>query len=337
MSWYYRKPYVSVAKRRANGRKELDRLKKAGRAIEPLGELSHRSKIATSFWGRAWCEHFEALGDYANRLPRGRTYVRNGSVLHLSIEPGTITALVQGSELYEQTVRIATLPPAKWKRIKKRCRGGVGSLIELLQGKISDEVMASVTDPADGLFPRPEEISLACTCPDWAILCKHLAAVLYGVGAKLDRQPELLFLLRGIDHRELIDESAVATAIEGEDKSARRRPLDTAALADVFGIDLDDGPVLPEPAPGPSARAAGKKGRTKRSESPAASPPFEPTAAAVREMRAALGLSQSDFAHWVGVSAPSISNWEKKRGPLNLQASSLRKLEDLHRSLEEER
>lgn len=263
MSWYYYKPYVSLAQRRANALKELEKMRKAGRTIEPLGELSHRIKIATSFWGRAWCDHLEALGDYANRLPRGRAYVRNGSVLHLAVEPGEISALVQGSELYEQVIRIDPLPAAKWNGIKRRCRGGVGSLIELLQGEISSEIMAIVTDPAEGLFPRPGEISLACSCPDWAGLCKHLAAVLYGVGAKLDQQPELLFLLRGVDHRDLIDESSVATAIEGsvQARPGRRRVLDSAALGDVFGIDLDAPPDPLPPRNAPGARARKKTAR----------------------------------------------------------------------------
>jgi uncharacterized Zn finger protein len=333
MSWFY-KPYVSVAQRQANGRKHLEKLKKAGRAIEPLGELSHRTKIATSFWGRAWCDHLESLGDYENRLPRGRTYVRNGSVLHLSIEKGKITALVQGSDLYEQTILIEPLAAAKWKRLKDRCRGGVGSLIELLQGKISDEIMGVVTDPADGLFPSPKEIKFGCSCPDWATLCKHLAAILYGVGAKLDQQPELLFKLRGVDHSELIDESAVATAITGKTGSTRRRTLDAAAIGDVFGIELEAGTESTAPEASPSEKIAAKpakSARKKRALKGAAT--FQATAAGVKKLRSALGLSQAEFAEWVGVSKQSVVNWEKQRGALKLRAASLQNLEALHRGL----
>jgi uncharacterized Zn finger protein/DNA-binding transcriptional regulator YiaG len=358
MSWYY-KPYVPVHQRRAEGRREIEKMKKAGRVIEPLGDLSDRNKIATSFWGRAWCDHLESLGDYANRLPRGRTYVRNGSVLHLSIETGKISALVQGSELYEQVITIAPLAAAKWDRIKKRCRGGVGSLIELLQGKVSDEIMAVVTDPADGLFPTPREIKLGCSCPDWAVLCKHLAAILYGVGARLDQQPELLFKLRGVDHRELVDEDAVATAIGGAARPTRRRTLDASALGDVFGIDLEPEPSPEaEPPRKPSARTrgeakAGTKGKARGKGKPGTAaqakpakvktgakrrarkvpPPFHATAAGVKQLRQKLGLSSIDFAEWIGVSHQSVRNWERADGPLRLRAASLENLESLHRSL----
>ncbi len=352
MSWYY-KPYVSVAQRLANGQKQLQKMRKAGRVIEPLGELSHRSKIAISFWGRAWCEHLESLGDFANRLPRGRTYVRNGSVLHLSIETGKITALVQGSELYEQTIRIDPLSSEKWERIKKRCRGGIGSLIELLQGKVSNDIMGIVTDPADGFFPKPKEIHLDCSCPDWASLCKHLAAILYGVGAKLDQEPELLFKLRGVDHRELIDEDVVTTAITGNSQSGRRRSLDSATLGGVFGIDLDntadsageepvpENPKAKRPSKSPEAKASTKiHPRTKsnpRTETRSKTrKPFQATPAGVKKLRAALGLSRAEFAEWVGVSTQSVVNWEAHRGSLKLRSANLEKLESLHRSLSSE-
>ena len=320
MSWYY-KPYVSVAKRRAAALKQLAQMKKAGRAIEPLGELAHRTKIATSFWGRAWCEHLESLGDYENRLPRGRTYVRNGSVLHLTIEKGKIIALVQGSELYEQTIHIAPLPAAKWQRLKKRCSGGIGSIVELLQGKVSDEVMGTVTDPADGLFPTLKEIKLDCSCPDWASLCKHLAAIFYGVGARLDQQPELLFLLRGVDHRELIDESAVATVLAGSGASSRRRTLDPTALNDVFGIELDA-----TPAPVKRGVEETETSATSRSCSL-----FVPTGKSISELRSAIGLTRGEFAEWIGVSAQSLALWEKQPGLLKIRAKSLENLEALHR------
>lgn len=327
MSWYY-KPYVSAAQRRATAVKQLEKMKKAGRTIEPPGELSHRTKIATSFWGRAWCDHLESLGDYENRLPRGRSYVRNGSVLHLSIENGRITALVQGSELYEQTILIEPLAAAKWERIKRRSQGGIGSLIELLEGKVSGEIMGVVTDPTDGLFPKPKEIKLDCSCPDWASLCKHLAAILYGVGAKLDRQPELLFKLRGVDHRELIDEGAVATAIEGKSHSSRRRTLDPSALGDVFGIDLEAEEVsLPQSKAEKTPKRPTKNGFLKTP------PPFQATAASVKTLRADLGLSRAEFAEWVGVSTQSVANWEKQGGLLRLRAASLENLETLSRSL----
>ena len=207
------RPYVSVAERRRKAAKKMDALRKKGVDVQPV-EIAGR-KIAKSFWGEAWCGHLESFSDFANRLPRGRTYVRNGSVCHLAVAKGRVEAKVSGSELYDVKIEITTLPHKQWSAIKGRCGGQIGSLLELLQGRLSDHVMAVVTDRQDGLFPSPKEISLKCSCPDWAVMCKHVAAVLYGVGARLDTKPELLFLLRGVNHEELIEadaEAAVAGA-----------------------------------------------------------------------------------------------------------------------------
>ena len=194
--------YVPVAERRAKARREMDKLRKKGKNIQPV-TIDGRT-IARSFWGKGWCDHLESFSDYANRLPRGRTYVRNGSVCHLDIRPGRIEAIVSGSELYHIDIRIKELQAATWTSIKNTCSGHIGSMLELLQGKLSDQVMAIVTDRHHGLFPQPGEIALDCSCPDWAGMCKHVAAVLYGVGSRLDSQPELLFLLRDVDAQELI-------------------------------------------------------------------------------------------------------------------------------------
>jgi len=133
-----------------------------------------------------------------DRLPRGRSYVRNGSVVDLQVARGEVSARVQGSSLYRGTIRIKPLAAARWRALKTACAGQITSLVSLLQGKLPDNVLRAVTDRATGLFPAPSEIELDCSCPDFATLCKHLAAVLYGVGARLDTQPELLFLLRGL-------------------------------------------------------------------------------------------------------------------------------------------
>src|SRR5687767_1299310 len=197
MSWWdygdYR-PYVSVVERRAQAAREVAKLAKKGRKISPV-RIEGR-KIAHTFWGKAWCENLESYSDYENRLPRGRTYVRNGSVLDLQIEPGRISALVSGSSLYKIEIGITTLVKSSWQGIKRECAGKIGSLIELLQGKLSQGVMGIITRRPGGMFPAPKEISLTCSCPDWAGMCKHIAAVLYGVGARLDHEPELLFTLR---------------------------------------------------------------------------------------------------------------------------------------------
>ena len=231
MEW---RRYVPVAARRAKALREMNKLRKKGKDIQPI-EIEGRT-IARSFWGKRWCEHLESFSDYANRLPRGRTYVRNGSVCHLAIQPGRIDAIVSGSELYDVTIRIDKLKASVWKSVKTRCSGQIGSMLELLQGKLSQQVMGVVTDRDRGLFPKPGEIKLDCSCPDWATMCKHVASVLYGVGSRLDDRPESLFLLRGVDTAELI---ATEMALPGD--AASDDALADDALAGIFGIDLDTG------------------------------------------------------------------------------------------------
>jgi uncharacterized Zn finger protein len=238
MAWgwgFQWRPYVPVAQRRARAAREMAKLAKKGAAIQPV-HIEGR-QIARTFWGQAWCAHLEKFSDFANRLPRGRTYVRNGSVCHLGIKAGVVEAKVSGSEIYDVRVKISALPGPKWAGLKRRCAGQVGSLLELLQGRLSDHVMAAVTDTKTGLFPGPREMTFKCSCPDWADMCKHVAAVLYGVGARLDEKPELLFLLRGVDHAELVSEEA-ARKIAARKPKAGRRTLEEGRLGEVFGIDV---------------------------------------------------------------------------------------------------
>src|SRR5437016_5613725 len=213
MSWNYYgwRPYVPVAQRRANAERELTKLsRKSGAPVSPV-VLEGRT-IARTFWGRAWCENLEAYSDFANRLPRGRTYVRNGSVVDLQIAPGRITARVMGSELYDVTIEIEPLAKQHWGTLKTSCAGQIGSLVELLQGRLSKSVMEVVTRRDTGLFPKPREMEMTCSCPDWADTCKHISAVLYGIGARFDHQPDLLFRLRQVDHLELIAEASASAA-----------------------------------------------------------------------------------------------------------------------------
>jgi uncharacterized Zn finger protein len=236
-----------VAQRRAKAKRKLAQLAKMGHVAAPV-EIAGRA-IATTFWGKAWCDHLESYSDFENRLPRGRTYVRNGSVVDLKIEPGQVVALVSGSELYETRIRIARLAHRTWKDVQSRCAERIGSLVELLQGKLSRDVMQIVTNRDHGLFPKPEEISMECSCPDWAGMCKHLAATLYGVGSRLDHQPELLFTLRQVDHRELIAKVGDVARLTKSAVRGKRTTLAADSLADVFGIELDDFEAMPAPEP----------------------------------------------------------------------------------------
>lgn len=336
MRYYGWAPYVPVAERRAKALKQLEKMRKKGLKVQPV-QLSGR-KIAASFWGKGWCDHMESFSDYANRLPRGRSYVRNGSVCHLEIGSGRIKAIVSGSALYNVSVTIAPLKDKKWAAVKRSCSGRIGSLLDLLRGRLDHGVMEVVTDRKEGLFPLPGEMKFDCDCPDWAGMCKHVAAVLYGVGARLDSSPEMLFVLRGVNHEELVDVTATVADVARGGTSRRR--ISAAGLADVFGIELADGgdaiPDLPAVAPAkpakpgkqPKAAATApervKTARTPRAEvvavkrkmrqeSPDGAPfPAPLTGDAIHAWRSALGETQTVFAARIGVTAASISQWEKK-------------------------
>ena len=225
--------YVSVAERRAKAKRELASRTKTGKKPNPV--VIEGRRIAGTFWGRAWCDNLEAYSDYANRLPRGRSYVRNGSVIDLEIETGKVTALVCGSEVYKVTVSVKPQRKPAWKAIAAQCTGQIGSLIELLQGKLSQPVMEVVTRAKTGLFPAPEEISFRCSCPDGAWMCKHVAAALYGVGNRLDHEPALLFRLRHVDPEDLIRDAGRPPAADVAAPDVALAGTDLAAL---FGIEM---------------------------------------------------------------------------------------------------
>ncbi len=234
-------PYVPVAERRRNAEKEAQKLAKKGQLLAPV-QIASRT-IAATFWGKAWCEQLEMHSDYANRLPRGRTYARNGSVIDLQLLPGQVTALVSGSAIYQVTVRVEPLDAAKWAALARDCAGQIDSLVELLQGKLAKGVLARLCHPSDGLLPLPRQMQFSCSCPDGAFLCKHVAAALYGVGNRLDTRPELLFALRQVDQQALLRQAALPSLAA----AASAQTLDDMDLADVFGLDID-GEVSGPPA-----------------------------------------------------------------------------------------
>jgi uncharacterized Zn finger protein len=275
--WFEWKPYVSVAERRRRAERELAKLTKKGRKMAPIA-IEGR-KIAATFWGESWCANLERYSDFANRLPRGRSYVRNGAVLDLQIAPSRVEALVSGTEIYRVAITVAALPKARWKAICGDCAGGIDSLVELLRGRFSDAVMERICREKVGLFPAPTEIELACSCPDWASMCKHVAAVLYGVGARLDREPELLFRLRQVDEKDLLARAGSATRLSGRAPRAER-VLAADDLSALFGLDLGaDEPGAGKPGagkpaprkPAPRKPGAGKparRGQKARAEAP---------------------------------------------------------------------
>ena len=234
------KPYVSVGTRRAQAARELAKLQKKGRKMSPVA-IEGR-KIAGTFWGEAWCDNLERYSDYANRLPRGRTYVRYGSVVDLQVVPGSVTALVSGSTMYDVKLTVRPVAPARWSAICKECSGAIDSLVELLQGRFSKGVMTRLCEEKTGLFPSPKDILFTCSCPDWASMCKHVAAVLYGIGARLDHEPELLFTLRKVDQQDLITKAGSHLSKKREQPPSAR-VLASDDLSEMFGIEM--APTIP--------------------------------------------------------------------------------------------
>ena len=285
--------YVPVAERRAQAKCKINQLRKKGKVIEPV-EVQGRS-IAKKFWGKQWCEHLETFADFENRLPRGRTYVRNGSICHLRIKEGLVEALVIGSSLYTIKIKIKTLPERHWKFVKDKCSGQIGSLLEILKGKLSDHVMEVVADPQEGLFPNEEEISLDCNCPDWADMCKHVAAALYGVAVRLDERPDLLFLLRGVDAQELVTTKLTTDSTKTDDL------LQEEGLSEIFGIDMDEESSQLPKSKRQNSRLSDLKTITGK------------------DLRLEMNLPVKEFAKALGCTPASIYRWERKGEVLNLQ------------------
>jgi uncharacterized Zn finger protein len=274
MAWGWPR-YVSAAERRRKAARAIERFAKKG--VSPV-VLEGRT-IARTFWGRSWCTNLERYSDFSNRLPRGRTYLRSGSVVDLQVARGMVNARVSGSRLYTVRVEIAPVPGPRWTALCGSCAGGIDSLVELLQGHLSKAVMERICAEKTGLFPSPAEIRFTCTCPDWAAMCKHVAAVLYGVGARLDERPELLFELRGVDAADLIARAGRSLSLAKATPKAGR-VLAEEGLSEIFGIDLGEAeappsgkerraqPRAPKPravaAKRPNPGGAAEKGRTSR-------------------------------------------------------------------------
>jgi uncharacterized Zn finger protein len=255
------RPYVTVAERQRKAAREMEKLKKKGHPVSPV--VIDGRTIAKTFWGKAWCENLERYSDYENRLPRGRAYVRNGSVVDLQIGGGEVKALVCGSEIYKVAVKVTPVSKVRWQSLCSDCGGAIDSLVELLQGRFSKGVMERICQKGTGLFPSPDEIQLSCSCPDWASMCKHVAAVLYGIGARLDQQPELLFKLHKVDEKELIAKAGQGLPL------ARKAPgvektLGSEDLSAIFGLEMAQTADAAAPLPVPAAKPKRAKRRVNK-------------------------------------------------------------------------
>lgn len=238
MSHYGFFEYVPVAEKKEKARKSLEKLKRTNPGISPV--IIEGKSIASKWWGKAWNKNLESYADFSNRIGRGRSYVRNGAVLDLKIKEGSAEALVQGSgsKPYKVVITIDKLGKLKWKKMTEICNHKIDTMETLLSGKFPKEFEEAFSSYKDGMFPAPKEIHFSCSCPDSAIMCKHLAAVLYGIGARLDTDPILFFKLRNIDFQELLKKSMeekMKSMLKNSDKKSKRT-IDDADIFDLFGV-----------------------------------------------------------------------------------------------------
>ncbi|MEG2451981.1 MAG: SWIM zinc finger family protein [Clostridium sp.] len=237
-SYYGFAPYVSVAEKRQKADRQIEKLKKKNKDLEPV--LIEGNKIALTWWGQSWNRNLESYADYSNRISRGKSYVKNHAVLNLKMDHNHVTALVQGSgsKPYTVTVTVDELEEKRWKKIIELCNKQIDSVEKLAEGTFPKELAVLFMEHKYGLFPSPAEIHFSCSCPDYAYMCKHVAAVLYGIGARLDKNPLLFFELRNVDYQELIKKS-VENKLESMLKNAgkkSKRAIPADQAHDIFGI-----------------------------------------------------------------------------------------------------
>jgi uncharacterized Zn finger protein len=240
---YWRFPrYVTVAEKKAKAARKLKKLKKKNPAIQPI-VLEGRA-IAKTWWGKSWNLNLERYADYSNRIGRGRSYVRHGAVLDLQISGGQVNALVQGSRTqpYTVTIKIKGITKKIWNNMKAACAGKLDSLPELLNGKFPKALGEVFTAQGRGLFPSPQDIGFDCSCPDWADMCKHVAATLYGIGTKLDDDAGLFFKLRKVKIDDLIQQTLKDQSYELLEKAEKMSPgkIAESDLSGMFGIDMEE-------------------------------------------------------------------------------------------------
>jgi uncharacterized Zn finger protein len=177
---------------------------------------SKRGQFGQSWWARRWISVLERL-DLGGRLSRGRAYARRGQVLDVEVEQGCVTASVQGSreEPYAVTIRVDVLSPATWRKVGRRLCREARFAAKLLAGEMPEDVEEAFTATGVSLFPASRaELKTECSCPDWSNPCKHIAAVYYLLGEEFDRDPFLVFQLRGLSRdglRALLEDSSVRT------------------------------------------------------------------------------------------------------------------------------
>ncbi len=305
--------YVPVGERRAKAEQKIRQLRKKNPDIRPV-VIEGRS-LARTWWGRAWNRNLEGYADFHNRIGRGRSYVRHNAVIDLQINPGHVAAQVMGSRSKPYTVEIAIkpLPEKVWEAIIKDCAAEVQSIQELLAGRFPKAIGERFTSRENGLFPSPGEIAFDCSCPDWAYMCKHVAAVLYGIGARLDESPELFFTLRSADIEELAASTVRGATDHLLDRAGQSRAeaMDNAELSEMFGIDMEEAPPA-KPAesqkkpPKKSGKASKKPVKKKKAPGRQVSDDTEKICAVIR--RSKKGIDFAGIQKKTGLSEQKIRN-----------------------------
>jgi len=238
--YYDQYKYVTADEKKRKAQKKIEKLLKDGKNIKPV--IITGRKLSTTWWGQAWSKNLESYSDYVSRLPRGRSYVRNNAVIDLQIKKGKVKAKVMGSRSRAYTVEIdiEKIPLGSLTEIQDRCKNQIESLQDLLAGNFPKDLGDIFTSPQVGLFPSPEEINFSCSCPDWAYMCKHVAAVLYGIGARFDENPKLFFELRQINIKSFIKEAVKKRAKKMLKNSKKKssRTIKEDNLEELFNIDL---------------------------------------------------------------------------------------------------
>ncbi len=167
---------------------------------------SQRGKFGESWWAKRWIGVLESFNIGA-RLGRGRSYARHGQVLSVQIEQGMVKAQVQGSrrEPYRVAIQVTTLSLGEWQKVAEALSNQAIFMAKLLAGEMPDNIEEAFTGTGVSLFPeKVKDLQTDCSCPDWSNPCKHIAAVYYLLGEEFDRDPFLIFRLRGMDREGLM-------------------------------------------------------------------------------------------------------------------------------------
>ncbi len=298
--------YVPVDERRAKAERKIKEMQKKNPDIRPV-IIESRASLARTWWGRAWNRNLEGYADYHNRIARGRSYVRHMAVIDLQINPGHVAARVMGSRAkpYSVDITIKPLPAKLWDAIVKDCAGELHSMQDLLAGNFPRSIGERFTSRKYGLFPSPGEITFDCSCPDWAYMCKHVAAVLYGIGARLDESPELFFTLRNAAVQELVASTVRGAREHLLNRAGQNRAekMGNAELSDMFGIEMDEAPAA---KPAEQKKAPEKPAKRKNSPGRKASGDAEVIYAVIR--RSKKGIDFAGIQKKTGLPEQKIRN-----------------------------